>query len=375
MDPDEKMLTDISLMIFDAEGDAEYCVTLGKGELEYSADLVAGKEYTLCACANFGRPVYADHIDELEEITYYMAYPDEYREGIPMSARKTVVISGDEEVEMELERLMARISLRMDRRRLSDDVEMNVRSVRVGNCPRVVAPFRDSRAEGPDDCFPVGFYRNDLETAVLNYVADDGLSGSVSLYLLENMQGDLGKLISEDKEKVFAEDDPRRDRCSYVELEMEYLSDRKQSGEKNLIYRFYLGEDRNSLDVERNCLYDIVVCPENDGLSEDSWRVDKSGLCDIQPVSFASYPSSYIRGDIGDEVHIWCEFTPSSAPFDVGVEYLEYDKAEGIYDYVIDEDGHGAVLTLTAPGRGLVYMEAGEPVNEAALFVIEVNLP
>ena len=51
------------------------------------------------------------------------------------------------------------------------------------------------------------------------------------------------------------------------------------------------------------------------------------------------------------------------------------DKAEGIYDYEIDPDGHGAVLTLTGPGTGLIYMEAGDPVNEAALFVIEVNLP
>jgi hypothetical protein len=51
------------------------------------------------------------------------------------------------------------------------------------------------------------------------------------------------------------------------------------------------------------------------------------------------------------------------------------DKEAGIYDYVIDEDGHGATLTFTGPGRGLIYMEAGEPVNEAALWIIEVNQP
>ena len=54
---------------------------------------------------------------------------------------------------------------------------------------------------------------------------------------------------------------------------------------------------------------------------------------------------------------------------------MEDDKAEGIYDYEIDEDGRGAVLTLTGPGRGLIYMEAGDPINDAALFIIEVNLP
>ena len=45
------------------------------------------------------------------------------------------------------------------------------------------------------------------------------------------------------------------------------------------------------------------------------------------------------------------------------------------YDYEIDEDGRGAVLTLTGPGCGLIYMEAGDPINDAALFIIEVNLP
>ena len=72
---------------------------------------------------------------------------------------------------------------------------------------------------------------------------------------------------------------------------------------------------------------------------------------------------------------IWCEFTPEDTPFDVGEEYMKDDKANGIYDYEIDPDGHGATLTLTGPGRGLIYMSAGKPVDESALYVIEVNLP
>ena len=66
---------------------------------------------------------------------------------------------------------------------------------------------------------------------------------------------------------------------------------------------------------------------------------------------------------------------PPDTPFDVGLEYMMEDRKEGIYNFRIDKDGHGAVLTLKGPGSGLIYMEAGEPVNDAALFVIEVNLP
>ena len=263
----------------------------------------------------------------------------------------------------------------MDRSRLDRDVEMNVRSARIGNCPRYAKPFTASKIEDNDDTFPTGYLLNDIQTAELNYNIGEGLSSEVSLYMLENMQGPADGNITHDSEKVFEQEDKRSEVCSYIEMEIEYLSPEKARGEKGLIYRFYLGEDRNSFDVERNTHYHITVTPENNGLNDDGWRVDKSGLKDLGPAYLKAYPSDYIRGDIGDQVHIWCEFSPASAPFDVGISYMEDDKAEGIYDYRIDTDGHGATLTLTGPGRGLIYMEAGEPVNDAALFIIEVNQP
>jgi hypothetical protein len=375
MSPDEDKITDISLIIFDESGHAEDCIWLTGGSITYSIDLVVDKKYTFCACANFGYQIYASHIEELQDIRYHLAYPDEYREGIPMAAVKEVLITEECIVDIDLQRLMAKISLRMDRSRLDRDVEMNVRSARIGNCPRYVKPFTASKIEDNDDTFPTGYLLKDIQTAELNYNIGEGLSSEVSLYMLENMQGSADGNITHDSEKVFEQKDKRSEVCSYIEMEIEYLSPEKASGEKGLIYRFYLGEDRNSFDVERNTHYHITVTPENNGLNDDGWRVDKSGLKDRGPAYLRAYPSDYIRGDIGDQVHIWCEFSPASAPFDVGISYMEDDKAEGIYDYRIDTDGHGATLTLTGPGRGLIYMEAGEPVNEAALFIIEVNQP
>lgn len=373
--PDEEQVSDISLMIFDSKGYAEECIWLGYGQRTCNVQLIVGKEYTFCACANFGYQVYADHIDELEEIRFHMAYPDEYKEGIPMYAYERVTVREEETIHLSLERLMSKISLRMDRSRLREDVEMNIRSARIGNCPRSVKVFTESRVSDGDQCFPTGFILNDLQTATMNKTVSGGCSGEVSLYMFENMQGRPDTGFSSDKDKVFGEGDPRRELCSYIELEIEYLSSEKKSDGRGLIYRFYLGENLNSFDVERNCHYHITITPEGDGLGEDSWRVDKSGIDDIGPTRFAAYPASYIRGDIGDKVHLWCEFSPEHAPFDVGLSYLDDDKAEGIYDYEIDPDGHGVVLTLTGPGTGLIYMEAGEPVNDAALYIIEVNLP
>lgn len=375
MDPDEEKISDVSILIFDEKGNAEECLWLKNGNEGTVVNLVKGKTYDIRACANFGYQVYADHIDELEDIIYYMAYPDEYKEGIPMyAAIDKLKLTEDAEVRLEFIRLMAKISVRMDRRKLSDSVEVLVRGVHIGNCPKSVKVFGRNSVTSPDRVFSSGFYRNEFETEQLNTTQNDGRSGEVTLYMLENMQGEMEPHIDSHSQKVFDADDPRREICSYIEMELDYVSDVSYSIEP-LIYRFYLGDDLNNLDVERNCHYRITVCPEDDGLSGDGWRVDKSGIRSKGPVSFNAYPSPYIRGDIGDKVHIWCEFTPEDTPFDIGLEYMEDDRKTGIYDYEIDHDGHGAVLTLTGPGRGLIYMEAGEPVNDGVLYIIEVNLP
>lgn len=375
LDPDESMISDVSIMIFDERGEAEECLWLRNGETSAEIPLVLGKTYSFRACANFGYRTFADHISELDETVFYMAYPDEYSKGMPMYASADGIRIGDDAtVHLKLERLMARISLRMDRRKLSEGVEMNVIGVRIGNCPRSVKVFGESSVSSHDQCFGIGFSRNDAQTAVLNTLGPDDLSGVVSLYMLENIQGDIKEPIDEDSEKVFGEQDHRKDVCSYIEMDIEYLSHEKYS-QSPLVYRFYLGDSRTNLDVERNCHYRITVCPENDGLKGDGWRVDKSGIYDLGPTYFKSYPTPYIRGKIGDKVHIGCIFSPAHTPFDVGESYMKDDKETGIYDYEIDPDGHGAVLTLTGPGRGWIYMEAGEPVNDGALFVIEVDLP
>ena len=375
-DPDENLVSDISVIIFDEQGNAEDSFWSDKGISTFETRLIIGKAYTICACANFGYRVYADNISDLEKIRFHLAYPDDYRQGMPMYAREEIVIGADDtDIRILLKRLMAKISLQMDRRHLSDDVEIFVRRAEIGNCPRSSSVFIPNKVHDEDECFPVGFLRNEMGTDNLNSSSENGLSKSVSLYMLENMQGRMDGAITDDDEKTFDRNDHRRKTCSYIELEMEYQSDDFYSGNKGLIYRFYLGEDRNSLDIERNCHYNITVTMEDDGLSYDSWRVDKSGLNDYGPASLKAYPSGYIVGNIGDRVHIWCEVSPRHTPFDIGISYMEEDKAQGIYDYELDEDGHGATLTLTGPGRGLIYMEAGEPVNDAALFIVEVNLP
>lgn len=376
--PDEERISDVSILAYDRHGVLEESLWVQDCKTDmYEMNLLSDKEYRFCVCANFGYPVRCRSISELEEHRYHMTYPDEFPVGIPMTADSGLIrIGKDTELALRLKRLMAKVSLRMDRRNLSEDVEIKVRSVKVCNCPKSVLAFGESRIEDHDGCFSTGFFLGAEECAPLNELAEKGISKVVSVYVLENLQGRLNELdISNDSEKVFDPDDPRKDICSYLEIGMDYKSRDMKSKGDGLVYRFYLGEDRNSLDLERNCHYRITVCPEDDGLKGEGWRVDKEDIVPVEPVSFRSWPESYIRGDIGDRIHIGCTFTPSYAPFDIGLEYMMDDRKAGIYNFEIDEDGHGAILTLTGPGRGLIYMEAGEPVNEAAMWIIEVNLP
>lgn len=370
----EDRIYDMNLIIFE-DGHTEECIFIEYGgnaeEEEISTSLLKNRTYTFYAVANYGERLDVSGMDELEET--FVEVDREFRKGIPMTAScRDVTISEDTEVRLELIRMASRISIRMDRSRLSGDVSMDIRRVSIGNWPRYARLEGTNKVGSVYDRFDIGYEVTGEECRALNAIGAGGLSGSVSLYMLENMQGRFPHTINEDEEKVLEEDDPLYDRCSYVEIEIHYSTPELISYDSNLIYRFYLGEGLKDLDVERNCHYSITVAPEDDGLSGSGWRVDKSGIGPSTPY-FRIMPGDYIEGHVGEQVHIWCEFYPGSAPFDPGYEELNYDKGRGIYDYAIDDDGHGVTLTLKKPGTGIVYMTAGEPVNRSGMAIVVVK--
>ncbi len=384
--PDEDLITDVNILIFNSYGLLEKKVFLKSSQMTTNedgdycyegAELLCGCTYSIYACANTGFSISCTSIEEVLSYKYYLAYPDDYRIGVPMSGiRKDFEYNGESEIIVPMHRTMAKVSVCIDRSALDDDVEFTVTSVTVGNCPKSVRMFYDNSVEGEDDVYTVGFQRSDSGVYDLNRSVSGQTSGEVSLYMFENLQGTpLGEIDDYD-EKEFVAGDALADRCSYIEIEAYYLSDSYYSkpGE-SLIYRFYLGESPSDFNVCRNCHYHVTVRPEGSGLSGSGWRVDKSGLVYCGPASLSVSPGNYIRGDIGDVINVRCTVDPEYAPFDIGLEELEFDKENGIYDYVIDEDGHGVTLTLTAPGSGILYFEAGDPVSDSAAVLVEVNLP
>ena len=192
--------------------------------------------------------------------------------------------------------------------------------------------------------------------------------------MMENLQGELLPGAVSEKDKVLDISDAMAAQCSYVEIKAEYNSEDycTPPGEW-LVYRFYLGNGPSDFNVERNCEYRYVIRPDGTGISEDSWRVDKSSLIRKGPATLKISPGQYIEGKVGDIVHIRVDSDPADALVNIGKEELEFDRNNGIYDYELDEDGRGVVLRLESRGSGLLYVEGGYPSSDAAIIVIVVS--
>ncbi len=375
--PDEGLVSDINLLIYNAEGlleERRYITgeQLADGSPAVKTELLTECPYDIFVAANLGYPLPALPRKEIESLRYYMAYPDEYSRGMPMSARADGLVShGAASLKLPLIRTMARIDLQLDRTKLRSDVSFQVTSVFVGNAPSSVLLFGDSRAESASQVFEKGFFLEDRAVQALNTDLSPGVSGSLSLYLTENLQGDLLD-TGDEREKVFSEG-RYHEVCSYIEIRGSYHSDSWDTRPgMPLVYRFYLGDGPGNFDVIRNTACRLTVRLEGDGLGEESWRVDKGGL---EPrTRFELHPAAYNECQPGDDYHLWCDVFPEDTPFEIDpVSWDDDDRVHNLFSFDIDPDGHGLTLHTWKGGTAMVYFKAGEPVNRDTLALVVIG--
>lgn len=367
VDPDEESVSSVNLFVFNDEGKLEEERFVDRRHMTMDGDtalirlgLLKDVKYDIFVFANFGYAVGGIAGEEdIRDFRYYLSYPDEYAEGVPACGKvEGLMVKDGVKVDIPLTRMMSKVSLRMDRSRLEKDVKMIVRSVQIGNCPKSCLVFGRSGARGAKDVFTEGFIKSYAEADALNIEGSGRLSDEVSVYLFENIQDRIS-----------------RESSSYIEIKSEYESDKVQSriGEY-LIYRFYLEDPDGGYGVERNCHYHVTVRPEGSGLlTEDGWKVDKKGLEKRAGGKITVHPGTYIEAMPGDTVHVWAETDPPDAEFTMGMEELEDDRKEGLYDYEMDENGRGVRLFLKKPGSGLLYMSSGNPIYDSAAIVVVID--
>ena len=275
--PPEELVGDVNLFIFNCSGVLQehlYAKDAGKG---VKVTLFREEPYTVYACVNLGYRMQECTMEQLEGMRFYLTYPDEFSRGIPMTGvAREVTVGEDSELCLELERCMAKVEIRLDRSGLYSGIDLEVKRIEVGACPRSAFLFAQSKVRSSDDLFAEGYYK---DGSALNTGAGNGLSKPEVLYLLENCQGNLLEDVTGPEDKVFPALDKTGELCSWVEIWATYYSGRYNTrpGEY-LKYRFYLGEDLCNFDVRRNVCYSFTVRPEGNGLNESSWRVDRSAI-------------------------------------------------------------------------------------------------
>ena len=377
--PDEQLVSDVNLLIFNGEGlleEKRYLsgrqLSISGGSIALQTRLLQDVPYDIFVAANLGYALPPLSREEMDSYRYYLAYPDEYSRGIPMSARLDGFVShGEPEVVLPLVRTMARIDLALDRTRLQSDVTFQVTSVHIGNGPSSVLLFGDSKAESASQVFAGGFSLEGRQVQALNVDQMTGVSGTVSLYLPENLQGDLLG-ADDERKKVFTEGQYDKV-CSYLEIRGSYHSDsfHTRAGEP-LVYRFYLGDGPGNFDVLRNTACKVTVHLEGTGLGEDGWRVDKSRL--EAETRFDLHPAAYNECRSGEDFHLWCDVVPDGTPFEIEpVAWDDDESVHNLYSFDIDSSGHGLTIHTRKGGSVMVYFKAGPPVNRDTLALLVVD--
>jgi hypothetical protein len=377
--PDETLVSDINLLIYNSEGLLEERrflsgrqLTVTDGAVRLKTGLLKGVPYDIFAAANIGYALPALSRKDIESYRYHLAYPDEYSRGMPMSAHLDGYVNeGETEVLLPLVRTMARIDVNIDRSKLDSDVSFQVTSVHIGNGPSSVRLFGDSRAESATQVFAGGFSLEGKLVQALNIDQTTGVSGSVSLYLPENLQGDL-LTTKDERGKVFTEGQYDKV-CSYLEIRGSYHSNswHTRAGEP-LVYRFYLGDGPGNFDIFRNTACKVTVHLEGTGLGEDGWRVDKSRL--IPETRFSLHPAAYNECRSGDDFHLWCEVFPADVDFEIEpVAWDDDERVHNLYTFDVDPDGHGLTIHTWKGGSVMVYFKAGPPVNRDTLALVVID--
>lgn len=262
--PSGDNVNDLNVWVFNSKGTLEKQYYFDSKDialkgLSFDISLINGESYNIYSCANMGYAIKEQALSQILAQRYFLAYPDEYSTGIPMSGILENALADENfTFTVPLRRMMARVSIQMDRSALDKDATIKVHSVSVGNCAKSALIFKSSRALSDDDFFTPGFYLDLNQCAPLNTYDENGRSGSVETYLLENVIGKQSYTLS-----------------SFIHIVMEYSSpEYPPEASRRLIYHFHPGE-KGTWDIYRNKHYHVIVLPEGDGMSHlGTWEVE-----------------------------------------------------------------------------------------------------
>lgn len=200
------------------------------------------------------------------------SYSDFNTRGVPVAGTFEGYRKGNP-AHFKLKRLVGQYNIQM--RVSADDAKYTVKSLGLKNCAKDFYPFCDDARAEMFDCFcdegPCGDRLTDEDVCRLN------AGEVVSLYFMENLQGELLPGNTDRKSKIpsaiDAVESGASDRCTYLEVVADLVTPAAKYTDGK--YRFYLGANQTSdFSIRRNTLYNVVLDFTQNMVDEQEWRIE-----------------------------------------------------------------------------------------------------
>lgn len=341
---DDSLITDSNVFVYDDDGVLVYS-SFSEGVVREARMLLfSDRRYQVHYVANCGNLTDDNNFSTAsgaDSFQYEPAFPVNTAGAVPMSFKSEPVdLARDREMDIPLERAIARVNISLNTDSLSDNSTFIVKSLHIRNVPNSTKLFSESRITSARECLTEGY------SAEADDIENLNTGRTISFPIFENCQGDLlpGNKIQSGKQ--FDAGNPLRDVCTFIELDAEIST---QARHGTCTYRFYPGSDLfTNFDIKRNNDYRIVISPTEEGLSEESWRIDVTSMEDyITSIKLdAAKKELFTKGSPSSTV-ITATVFPATAPANA-FELSSSDES------VISLNG----TKISATGSGTAYIKA-----------------
>lgn len=209
-------------------------------------------------------------------------------DNVDMYTAKAINIVSGTSINPPLMRLVSRVTVKVNDLNLSAGVKVIPTKIALLQVPTTITlgkntPVSSFSATGDSHIIPTEELPRILQSSIAQSANpsfnphNPGDSG-LSLFMLENMQGEGIETTNQQLKEPIA---GKSSFATYLEVSAYFTNTTGIGAASGTIkYKLYLGNDiYRNMDVQRNCHYLVTLNLKGDGgLSESSWRVDKSTL-------------------------------------------------------------------------------------------------
>ena len=234
-----------------------------------------GKDgFNIYMFGNVGRCDAPSDENDISNVRYVVGEYSSFRvNGVPVAGAFIDFRRGSL-AEFPLKRLVGQFDIRMHQS--ADQAEYRIKDVRVMNCALDVYPFSNNEkarlfsrsCQYDEKCSGDMLTEEDIER--LNQ------GQSVSLYFIENLQGELLPGNTDRKAKIPSSLSTEvAECCTYVEITADVTTQIAKYTDAR--YRFYPGENETTdFSIRRNTLYEIVLDFTQNMVYNQEWRIEAS---------------------------------------------------------------------------------------------------